>query len=576
MIIYNRTKPVDCTDGDCVGTVGDNLAYTQEFYIKGISDETISYTLHIRFCDGSVNSVTPSTVYTDGKGTLIRWVITKNDIFVHGSFELQIEGRNSLGLVYQTEIVRLYANESLPVEDKEYENPNSETLKLRQEAYEALGKLQAQQTKLDENIAKINAASLDAKADKATTYTKTEVDAKFDIKADKSSVYTKSESDTMLAQKESLSNKITEMTDSDGDGDYPTSNAVKNYLEGNYYNVDEAENVFQAKLVAGENITIGSVQGKAVISADLSGKADKDEVYKKTDIDTKLNEKADKSTTYTKTEADAKLDDKENISNKTASINKSCTDEQYPTAKAVYQKLSKVYTKAEVNGLYGLELAVGYNSNDVPVKIAGNSTISAGKFASDEIVKIYVGFTQGIIQNGAFVACPNLTDIYFYNVKAAYSIANNAVPDGVTVHFAETFNNIECVTKTVCNFKTAKYDSSNIEEGNATLTAYTGQGDNIKSASCIYQRIGGFVTVNAAVVFNAVTLNANSSIHLINLPYRNAWDTPVRFTGISSKNAVFKGSVPKSSTWLSMMYATPKAYTFTDGEQLNFTLTYKI
>ncbi|MDO4830890.1 MAG: hypothetical protein Q4A46_05395, partial [Clostridia bacterium] len=218
MIIYNRTKPVDCTDGDCVGTVGDNLAYTQEFYIKGISDETISYTLHIRFCDGSVNSVTPSTVYTDGKGTLIRWVITKNDIFVHGSFELQIEGRNSLGLVYQTEIVRLYANESLPVEDKEYENPNSETLKLRQEAYEALGKLQAQQTKLDENIAKINAASLDAKADKATTYTKTEVDAKFDIKADKSSVYTKSESDTMLAQKESLSNKITEMTDNDGDG----------------------------------------------------------------------------------------------------------------------------------------------------------------------------------------------------------------------------------------------------------------------------------------------------------------------------------------------------------------------
>ena len=379
-----------------------------------------------------------------------------------------------------------------------------------------------------------------------------------------------------FAEKESLSNKITEMTDNDGDGDYPTSNAVKNYLEGNYYDADDSENVFQSKLYAGENITIGSVQGKAVISADLSGKADKDEVYKKTDIDTKLNEKADKSTTYTKTEADAKLDDKENISNKTASISKSCTDEQYPTAKAVYQKLSKVYTKAEVNGLYGLKLAVGYNSNDVPVKIAGNSTISAGNFASDEIVKIYVGFTQGIIQNGAFTACPNLTDIYFYNVETAYSIANNAVPDGVTVHFAVAFNNIECITKAVCNFKTAKYDSSNIEEGNATLTAYTGQGDNIKSASCIYQRIGGFVTVNAAVVFNAVTLNANSSIHLINLPYRNAWDTPMCFTGISSKNAVFKGSLPKSSTWLSMMYATPKAYTFTDGEQLNFTLIYKI
>ena len=201
------------------------------------------------------------------------------------------------------------------------------------------------------------------------------------------------------------------MTDNDGDGDYPTSNAVKNYLESNYYDADDAENMFQTKLYAGENITISSVQSKAVISADLSETASKADTYTKTEVDTKLG---------------------------------------------------------------------------------------------------------------------------------------------------------------------TKYDMSNIEEGNATLTAYTGQGDNIKSASCNYQRIGGFVTVNVAVVFNAVTLNTNSSIHLINLPYRNALDTPVCFTGISSKNAVFKGSLPKSSTWLSMMYATSKAYTFTDGEQLNFTLIYKI
>ncbi|MDO4831760.1 MAG: hypothetical protein Q4A46_09860, partial [Clostridia bacterium] len=79
-------------------------------------------------------------------------------------------------------------------------------------------------------------------------------------------------------------NKITEMTDNDGDGDYPTSNAVKNYLEDNYYNVDEAENIFQSKLYAGENITIGSVQGKAVISADLSKTASKADTYTKAEV----------------------------------------------------------------------------------------------------------------------------------------------------------------------------------------------------------------------------------------------------------------------------------------------------
>ncbi len=175
MIIYNKRKPIDCIDGDCVGVTGDNLAHTQEFYIGGISDNSISYTLHLRFADNSVNSVTPSYVSTDGEGTLIRWVVTKNDIFTHGSFEVQIEGTNSLGLVFQTEIVRLYADESIPIEDKTYENPNSETLKLREQAQKALEDLKAQQQALEQNIEKINTVTLDKKADKSDVYTKAEI-----------------------------------------------------------------------------------------------------------------------------------------------------------------------------------------------------------------------------------------------------------------------------------------------------------------------------------------------------------------------------------------------------------------
>ena len=206
MIIFKGKTPVDCIQSDCVGVTGDNIAYTQEFYIKGISDESITYTIHLRFSDGSVNSVIPDVVVADGEGTAIRWIIKENDIFKHGYFEVQLEGRNKPGLVWQTEIVTLYADESLPVEDKAYENPNSETLKLRQEAYEMLKKLEEY--------------DLDNKADKATTlsgygitdaYTKTEADNSLANKADKATTlegygitdtYTKSYIDKSLNNKQ--------------------------------------------------------------------------------------------------------------------------------------------------------------------------------------------------------------------------------------------------------------------------------------------------------------------------------------------------------------------------------------
>ena len=160
MVIYQMKKPVECLTSDCVGVTGDNLAYTQEFYIKGVSDDTLSYSLHLRFADGSVNTVVPDSVQNDGEGTGIRWVVKQNDIFMHGYFELQIEGRNEDGLVFQTEIISLYADESIPVEDKEYENPNSETLKLREEAYEALAKI-------EENLELIEQTDLSSKLDDA-------------------------------------------------------------------------------------------------------------------------------------------------------------------------------------------------------------------------------------------------------------------------------------------------------------------------------------------------------------------------------------------------------------------------
>ena len=167
MVIYQMKKPVESLTSDCVGVTGDNLAHTQEFYIKDVSDDTLSYTLHLRFADGSVNSVTPDSVQNDGEGTGIRWVVKQNDIFMHGYFELQIEGRNEDGFVFQTEIIRLYADESIPVEDKEYENPNSATLQLRDEAYELLSQITEQQNQIEENLAPIEQTDLSSKLDDA-------------------------------------------------------------------------------------------------------------------------------------------------------------------------------------------------------------------------------------------------------------------------------------------------------------------------------------------------------------------------------------------------------------------------
>ena len=106
-----------------MGVTGDNIAYTQYFYIKDVSDDSISYTLHLRFADGSVNSITPDIVIPDGEGTEIRWIVKKTTSLNTATLNFRFEGKNKSGLVFQTEIVRLYADESLPVEDKEHANP---------------------------------------------------------------------------------------------------------------------------------------------------------------------------------------------------------------------------------------------------------------------------------------------------------------------------------------------------------------------------------------------------------------------------------------------------------------------
>ncbi|HPA55187.1 MAG TPA: polysaccharide deacetylase family protein, partial [Bacillota bacterium] len=79
------------------------------------------------------------------------WKIGKNDIFCHGWVEVQLELREE-ETTLQTDIVRLFAGESIPIEDKGFTNPNSETLALRDEAKKCWDKIAEQNKQIENNI----------------------------------------------------------------------------------------------------------------------------------------------------------------------------------------------------------------------------------------------------------------------------------------------------------------------------------------------------------------------------------------------------------------------------------------
>ena len=121
----------------------------------------------------------------------------------------------------------------------------------------------------------------------------------------------------------------------------------------------------------------------------------------------------------------------------------------------------------------------------------------------------------------------------------------------------------------------SKYDSSNIELGTATLTPYSTQIDKIKSATCLYEKIGDIVIVNVTVIMNATSLGGTSAISLLNMPFSNKSDVIVHDIGISKNGGMFRGNVNKSA-WLQFTPLNKQAYNFVADEQVNFSLIYKI
>lgn len=169
----------------------------------------------------------------------------------------------------------------------------------------------------------------------------------------------------------------------------------------------------------------------------------------------------------------------------------------------------------------------------------------------------------------------NTTDITTINgniSQLSTDITNININLENNYYTSDTINNIR---NSLLSAISLKYDSSNIELGTATLTPYSTQIDKIKSATCLYEKIGDIVIVNVTVIMNATSLGGTSTIALLNMPFSNKSDAIVHDIGISKNGGMFRGSVNKSA-WLQFTPLNKQAYNFVADEQVNFSLIYKI
>ena len=647
MIIYDKRKPKTFDGANCVGITGENLAETQEFLIRGMCDITVDYTIHLRFADGSVNSVIPDSTAIDETGTKLVWKVRKNDIFMHGYFELQLEGRGENGYVFQTQIVTLYADESIPIEDKEYLNPNSETLKLREETQKLLDETKLCRTEIDKTKKLIEQSDITKKEDNSNkvsdssqitdytqnypsikyleayylpaskSYGRDELAGMFAAKADRATTldgygitdtYTQSQIKTKLEQK--LNKMPFDSEPTLNSPCYLTSGAVYNallakadksttlagYGISDAYTQEETNKKLARKLDSmpfdsePKNnspcyLTSGTVYNSLLTKAD------------KTETDNSLAEKADK------VDVDVLLANKANLVNSSNIFDfdawakglqslttpvyrgtldelnfaeKSITITPTPTSNdtftmgwyAPFPETMKISVKP--NTKYWICWLTNNNNSNAFVFLNGNSTnnvrITRGKgtFVTNNDTS-FITLRFGTYNSGTF----KVSKIMIAEKESIY--LPNEVAEGVP----EVADEILAFEKTTQASLDSKYDGSNIELGTATLTPYSTQIDKIKSATCLYEKIGDIVIVNVTVIMNATTLGGTSTIALLNMPFSNKSDVIVHDIGISKNGGMFRGSVNKSD-WLQFTPLNKQAYNFVADEQVNFSLIYKI
>ena len=234
------------------------------------------------------------------------------------------------------------------------------------------------------------------------------------------------------------------------------------------------------------------------------------------------------------------------------------------------------FTLANANGYvnamgYGLE---EYDWLLMPSEIGGTYTLPVGDYlyAAPNLNGYRIALLGGSWNYSSYQG------VFFWN--STYAVNSYGRNVGGRLMYVPTNKSGNTPTKSystseVDSLLANKYDSSNIESGTSTLTPYSTQIDKIKSATCVYEKIGDIVITNVTVVMNETSLGATSAIALLNMPFSNKSDVITYDIGISKNGGMFRGSVNKLA-WLQFTPLNKQAYNFVADEQVNFSLIYKI
>ena len=582
MIIYDKRKPKTFDGANCVGITGENLAETQEFLIRGMCDITVDYTIHLRFADGSVNSVIPDSTAIDETGTKLVWKVRKNDIFMHGYFELQLEGRGENGYVFQTQIVTLYADESIPIEDKEYLNPNSETLKLREETQKLLDETKLCRTEIDKTKKLIEQSDITKKEDNSnkvsdssqiTDYTQNYPSIKYleayYLPASKS--YGRDELDGMFAAKADRATTLDGYGISDAYTQEETNKKLARKLDSMPFD-SEPKNNSPCYLTSG-----------AVYNA-LLAKADKSTTLAGYGI----------SDAYTKNAVDALLANKANLVNSSNIFDfnawakglQSLTNPVYrgTLGKVDYNEKSFAITTTEPRGYTN-----GWNSSapqSMRIAVKPNTKYLFSCLSSSKNCEADV-FLNGITANryelkggfGSFTTAEDTTyilirfvyyEIGFLEVSEIMIAEKESIylPNIVAEGVPEVANEVLTFEKTTQTSLDGKYDSSNVEVGKGELTPAQATYDGCEG-SFNYSKIGKTVTV----ALNITTLVAGKNyVQFAGLPFTAM--TASKLSSIVAYTTANKlVNIRLHGSWL---YISSPGTTFAEGEKINVIVTYII
>ena len=366
-----------------------------------------------------------------------------------------------------------------------------------------------------------------------------------------------------LKGKEDNANKVSSKTDiTDSRVNYPSIE----YLDAYYYKANE-------------------LYSSAETDELLGNKANANSVYPKTETDKLLGEKADLVNSSNIFDFNAWAKGLQSLTNP---VYRGTLDKVDYTEKSIsFTTTEKFgYTNGWINSgaPQSMRIAVKPNTKYLFSWLPSSTNCGAYVFFNGinsdttrfELKKGFGSFTTAEDTNYILIRF----DYYgtgFFKVSEIMITEKESIylPNKVAEGVPEVVNEVLAFEKTTQASLDSKYDSSNIELGTATLTPYSTVADKIKSATCVYEKIGDIVITNVTVVMNETSLGATSAIALLNMPFSNKSDVIVHDIGISKNGGMFRGSVNKSA-WLQFTPLNKQAYNFVADEQVNFSLIYKI